>query len=115
MAVWTEAMSLKILISDDDTYDGRPLYEAIVHAARDAGLAGAKVIRGITGYGRSGHIHETWRGFSYDMPIVVELIDTDAKIDAFLPVVTRLRAGALVTRQPVQILEPHGAPTTAAK
>jgi uncharacterized protein len=112
MAVWTDATSLKILISDDDTYNGRPLYEVIVHAARDAKLAGAKVIRGITGYGRSRHIHETWHGFSYDMPVVVELIDTDAKIDAFLPTVQRLRAGALVTRQPVQILEPHGATET---
>ena len=113
MAVWTDATSLKILISDDDTYDGRPLYEAIVHAARDAKLAGAKVIRGVTGYGRSGHIHETWHGFSYDMPIVVEVIDADAKIDAFLPTVQRLRAGALVIRQPVQILEPPGESGTA--
>ena len=114
MAVWTDAMSLKILISDDDSHDGRPLYEAIVRAARDAKLAGAKVTRGITGYGRSRHIHETWHGFSYDMPVVVELIDTKEKIDAFLPTVQHLRAGALVIRQSVQILEPHGASQAAA-
>lgn len=105
MAVWSNAMSLRIFISDDDSYDGRPLYEAIIHAAREAKLAGAKVIRGITGYGRSAHIHETWRGFSYDMPVLIELIDTDENIDAFIPSVERLRAGALVIRQPVQILE----------
>jgi uncharacterized protein len=114
MAVWTDATSLRILISDDDTYEGRPLYEAIVHAARDAELAGAKVSRGITGYGRSRHIHEKWHGFSYDMPIVVELIDTDEKIEAFLPILQQLREGALVTRQKVQILEPHGAAETVS-
>jgi uncharacterized protein len=110
MANWTEATSLRILISDDDTYEGRPLYEAIIREAREAKLAGAKVIRGITGYGRSAHIHETWRGFSYDLPVVVEIIDNDAKIDAFLPTVERLRAGALVTRQRIQVLQ-RGAET----
>jgi len=108
MASWTEATSLRILISDDDTHDGHPLHEAIVRAAREAHLAGAKVTRGVTGYGRSGHIHETWRGFSYDLPVVVEIIDTAAKIEAFLPALERLRGGALVTRHPVQVLEPHG-------
>jgi uncharacterized protein len=108
MPDWTKGMSLRVLIGDDDSHDGRPLYEAIVHAARDAELAGAKVIRGIAGYGRSGHIHETWRGFSYDLPVVVELIDTAEKIEAFLPTVQKLRAGALVIRQPVEILEPQG-------
>ncbi|HXP03889.1 MAG TPA: DUF190 domain-containing protein [Stellaceae bacterium] len=49
MANWTEATSLRILISDDDTYEGRPLYEAIIREAREAKLAGAKVIRGTTG------------------------------------------------------------------
>ena len=111
MAIWTNATSLRILISDDDSFEGRPLHEAIVHAARDAKLAGARVSRGVTGYGRSGHIHETWHGFSFDLPIAVELIDTTENIDAFLPVIERLRAGALVIRQAVQMLEPHG--TTA--
>ena len=63
MANWTDATSLRILISDDDTHDGQPLHETIVRAAREAQLAGAKVTRGVTGYGKSGHIHETWRGF----------------------------------------------------
>ncbi|HWB49094.1 MAG TPA: DUF190 domain-containing protein [Stellaceae bacterium] len=114
MPVWNEAISLKIFISDDDTYDNRPLYEALVDAARAARLAGALVMRGITGYGRSGHIHETWHGFTYDLPVVVEFIDTKEKLEAFLPVVERLRAGALVIRQPVQILEPHGRAPAAA-
>ncbi|HXP03545.1 MAG TPA: DUF190 domain-containing protein [Stellaceae bacterium] len=113
MANWTEATSLRILISDDDTHSGHPLHEAIVRAAREAHLAGAKVTRGVTGYGRSGHIHETWRGFSYDLPVVVEIIDTDAKIEAFLPTLERLRGGALVTRHRVQVLGPSN-PAAAA-
>jgi len=107
MAVWSNAVSLRIFISDDDSYDGRPLYEAIVRAARETELAGAKVIRGITGYGRSGHLHKAWHGFSSDMPVVIEPIDTDEKIDAFIPTVERFCGDALVVRQ-VQILEPHG-------
>jgi PII-like signaling protein len=106
MSGWTDATSLRILISDDDTHEDRPLSAAIVRAAREAGLAGAKVVRGTAGYGRSQHIHETWRGFDYDLPIVIEIIDTDAKIDAFLPTVQRLRGGALVVRQRVEVLEP---------
>ncbi len=106
MSVWVEAISLRILISEDDSKDERPLHEAILKAARDAGLAGGKVIRGVSGYGRSRHIHESWHGFSYDLPVVVEIIDSEEKIDAFLPTVQQLRQGALVTRQRVQVLQP---------
>lgn len=113
MSVWTTTTSLRILISEDDTYDSRPLYHAIIAAAREAKLAGAIVTRGIAGYGRSAHIHEVWRGFSYDLPVVVEIIDSEAKIDAFLPTLERLRSGALVTRERVQILQSPG-PAAAA-
>ncbi|HTW53978.1 MAG TPA: DUF190 domain-containing protein [Bradyrhizobium sp.] len=106
---WTEAISLRILISEDDSHDERPLHEAILKAAREAGLAGGKVIRGVAGYGRSRHIHESWRGFSYDLPVVVEIIDSEEKINAFLPTLQRLRQGALVTRQRVETLLPDDA------
>ena len=105
MSTWSDAVSLRVLVSDDDTHEGRPLFEALVRAAHDAGLAGTNVTRGIAGYGRSGHIHERWRGFSYDLPIVVELIDTDEKIDRFLAIVQELRQGALVTRQRIDVLQ----------
>ena len=105
MSVWAEAVSLRILISEDDSHEERPLYEAILKAAREAGLAGGKVTRGVAGYGRSRHIHERWRGFSYDLPVVVEIIDSEEKIEAFVPLLHRLRQGALVTRQRVQMLQ----------
>ena len=56
---------LRIYIGDDDTYGERPLYEAIVRAAHDAGLAGATVLRGLLGFGRSAHLHEIHKGFSH--------------------------------------------------
>ena len=80
-----------------------PMLDAVM---REAGLAGAKVTRGVAGYGRSRHIHESWRGFSYDLPVVIEIIDSEEKIDAFLPALQRVRQGALVTRQRLEILSP---------
>ena len=106
MPVWADAISLRILISADDSHDERPLHEAILKAAREAGLAGGKVMRGVAGFGRSRHVHESWRGFSYDLPVVVEIIDSEAKTDAFLPTLQQLRQGALVTRQRVEVLLP---------
>jgi len=106
MSAWADAISLRILISEDDSHEERPLHEAILKAARDAGLAGASVSRGVAGYGRSQHIHESWHGFSYDLPVVVEIIDREEKIEAFLPTVQRLRQGALVIRQRLQVLQP---------
>ena len=105
MASWAEAISLRILISEDDTQDERPLHDVITRAAREAGLAGVKVIRGVAGYGRSRHVHESWRGFSYDLPVVVEIIDSAEKIDAFVPTVQQLRQGATAIRQRVQVLQ----------
>jgi uncharacterized protein len=63
------------------------------------------VLRGIAGYGRSTHIHEVFHGFSYDLPVVVEVIDTAEKIDGWLGTLEGLRQGALVMRQTVQILQ----------
>lgn len=61
--------------------------------------------RGIAGYGRSTHIHEIFGLLAYDLPITVEIIDTDDKIDAWLPVLEGMRQGALVTRESVQVLQ----------
>lgn len=114
MSAWADAVRLRILISNDDTYGGQPLHEAIVRAARDAELAGITVVRGIAGYGRSTHIHEVFRGFSYDLPVVIEVIDTADKIEGWLGILESLRQGALVTRETVQILQPSRAVASSA-
>lgn len=66
----------------------------------------SKVIRGVAGYRCSRHVHESWRGFSYGLPVVVETIDREENIDAFAPTVQQLRQGATVIRQRLQVLQP---------
>ncbi len=114
MTAWVDATLLRILISDDDTYGDQTLQDAIVRAAREAGLAGITVSRGIAGYGRSTHIHEIFGLLAYDLPITVEIVDTPEKIDAWLPVLENMRQGALVTRERVQVLQPHRAAVSPA-
>ena len=104
-----DAALLRIYIGDDDTYHEQPLAEAIVRAARDAGLAGATVLRGMLGFGRSAHVHEIHKGFSHDLPVVVEIVDEPAAIEAWLPVLedmNMLRAGVVVVER-VQIARFH--------
>lgn len=107
MSAWIDATLLRILISDDDTYGELTLREAIVKSAREAGLAGITVSRGIAGFGRSTHIHEVFGLLAYDLPIMVEIVDTPEKISAWLPVLDGMRQGALVTRESVQVLQPR--------
>ena len=104
MLISGDATLLRIFLSNDDTDETRPLYEAILAAARDAHLAGAIVWRGIAGYGRSMHIHEVLHGFSYDLPVVVEIIDSDEKINAWLPTLEGPLGGGLVTVEKVHTL-----------
>jgi PII-like signaling protein len=107
MSSFVDATLLRIFIGDDDTYQERPLYEAILAAARDAGLAGATILRGLAGYGRAALIHGTFRGFSRDLPIVVEIIDSETTIVAWLPTLEALlRGGGLVTLEQIRILQP---------
>ena len=94
-------------------HDHHPLYEAIVRAARDAGLAGATVLRGMMGYGRAGRI-ETAKilDLSDDLPVVVEIVDAEARIEAFLP---RLQAmgPCLTTLEKVRVLRADPARTSS--
>jgi uncharacterized protein len=99
-----EATLLRAYIGDDDTYEDAPLSEAIVREARRAGLAGATVFRGRLGYGASSAIHRFDGMFSQDLPIVVEMIDTEEKITSFLPLLDRMMRGGLVTTHPLQIV-----------
>ena len=78
---------LRIFVGEDDKADGRPLYEAIVLKAREAHLAGATVLRGPLGFGRSSRLHTAKvLRLSQDLPVIVEIVDTEDKINAFLPI-----------------------------
>ena len=100
---------LCIYIGENDRWQHRPLFEALVLAAREAGLAGATVCRGSMGFGASSRQHTAKiLQLSMDLPIVLEMIDTEEKIAAFLPRLDAMITGGLVTLEPVQILHYRG-------
>lgn len=107
MNVPERGVLLRIFIGESDKEPGgdRPLYEAIVRRAREAHLAGATVLRGPMGFGRHSRVH-TAKLFelSTDLPIVIEIVDSEEKVDAFLPVVDELVTEGLVTLEAVRIV-----------
>ena len=106
MHVPREAVLLRIFIGEDDRIKGRPLYEAIVLKAREAGLAGATVLRGPMGFGKSSTLHTAKvLRLGEDLPMVIEIVDTQEKIDAFLPVLDPMMGSGLVTLERVQVLQ----------
>jgi PII-like signaling protein len=114
MQLVRDAVLLRVFFGEDDTYKNLPLYEAIVLKAREMHLAGTTVLRGSVGFGHSSHIHTTKiLRLSQDLPIVVELVDTQDKVDAFLPILDEMMSSGLVTLEKVQVLQ-YGKPPRAA-
>ena len=106
MSLPRDAMLLRIFLGEDDKHQGRPLYEAIVLAARNAKLAGATVLRGPMGFGRSSRLHTTKiLRLSQDLPLVIEIVDTEEAIKAFLPTLDSMMGSGLVTLEKVQVLQ----------
>lgn len=107
MQVPEEAQLLRIFVGESDKHGHHPLYEVIVKQAREAHLAGATMLRGPMGFGKSSHIHtEKILQLSMDMPCIVEIVDSEEKIGAFLPILDSLiaEAGALVTLENIKVL-----------
>lgn len=99
------AQLLRIFIGESDRYEHRPLYEAIVLRARERHLAGATVLRGPMGYGHSSRLHTAKiLRLSMDLPLVIEIVDTEANIQAFLPELQTMVGGGLITLEKVQVL-----------
>jgi uncharacterized protein len=99
------AVLLRIFIGEDDRFDGHPLYEAIVLKAREQGLAGATVLRGPMGFGHSSRLHTAKiLRLSEDLPVVIEIVDHEDKITAFLPLLDSMVTGGLVSLEEVRIL-----------
>lgn len=100
----TDNRLLRIFIGESDTYEGQPLYEAIVLALRREGLAGATVLRGIEGFGKSSRVHTAHiLRLSEDLPIVIECVDTAEKIEAILPTLDTMIGDGLVTMERVDV------------
>ncbi|HVV02374.1 MAG TPA: DUF190 domain-containing protein [Verrucomicrobiae bacterium] len=101
-----DAMLLRIFIGESDRWEHKPLYETIVLKAREAGLAGATVLRGSMGFGKSSHLHTAKiLRLSFDLPVVIEIIETEGKINAFLPTIKEMMKGGLVTLEKVRVLD----------
>jgi PII-like signaling protein len=106
-----EAMLLRIFIGESDRWHHQPLYEALVIKAREMHLAGATVLRGPMGFGKSSRIHTAKiLRLSMDLPIVIELVDTEEKLIAFLPVLDEMMKGGLVTLEKVRVIDYRAAP-----
>jgi PII-like signaling protein len=105
MQIPEKASLLRIFIGEDDKANGRPLYEAIVLKAREVHLAGATVLRGPLGFGRSSMLHTAKvLRLSQDLPVVVEIVDTEEKINGFLPILTDLTKSCLITLEKVTVI-----------
>jgi uncharacterized protein len=106
MQIPRDAVLLRVFFGENDKHGHLPLYEAIVLKAREMNLAGATVLRGPMGFGHSSHIHTTKiLRLSQDLPIVIEIVDSQEKIDAFLPTLDGMMSSGLVTVEKVQVLQ----------
>ncbi|HEX2367486.1 MAG TPA: DUF190 domain-containing protein [Bradyrhizobium sp.] len=106
MQIPKQAVLLRIFIGEDDRSGGSPLYEAIVLKAREQHLAGATVLRGAMGFGASSRLHTTKiLRLSEELPLVVEIVDSEEKINAFLPMLDGMMTSGLVTLEKVQVLK----------
>jgi hypothetical protein len=100
-----DAMLLRIFIGESDRWQHKPLFEAIVLRAREMHLAGATVLRGPMGFGKSSRLHTSKiLRLSYDLPLVIEIVDAEDKINSFLPVLDEMMKGGLVTLEKVRVI-----------
>ena len=106
MQIPHEAVLLRIFLGESDRHEHKPLYEAIVLKARELHLAGATVLRGPMGFGKSSRLHTAKiLRLSLDLPLVIEIVDSEEKIQSFLPVLDQMMGGGLVTLEKVKVLE----------
>ena len=104
MQIPKDAVLLRVFIGESDRSESKPLYEAIVLKAREMHLAGATVLRGPMGFGHSSRLHTAKiLRLSEDLPLVIEIVDAEEKIEQFLPVVDRMMGHGLITLEKVQV------------
>jgi len=101
-----EAVLLRIFIGESDRWHHKPLYEAIALKAREMHLAGATVLRGPMGFGKTSRIHTAKiLRLSFDLPLVIEIVDAEEKINDFLPALDEMMKGGLVTLEKVRVID----------
>jgi PII-like signaling protein len=106
MKIPETGLLIRIFIGESDSYDGIPLYEAIVKHARKLNVAGATVIRGIMGFGATSRIHSSkMLRLSEDLPIIIELVDSEEKINALMPFLDEHVKEGLITMESVKVIK----------
>src|SRR5881628_957101 len=106
MEIPRDAVLLRIFLGESDRWKHQPLYEAIVLKAREMHLAGATVLRGPMGFGKSSRLHTAKiLRLSMDLPLVIEIVDEEQKIQAFLPALEEMMGSGLVTLEKVRVLQ----------
>jgi PII-like signaling protein len=104
-----DAVLLRIFLGESDRWHHQPLYEAIVLKAREMQFAGATVLRGAMGFGKSSRLHTAKiLRLSMDLPIVIEIVDSEEKIQSFLPVLDEMMGGGLLTMEKVKVVDYRG-------
>ncbi|HEY7913361.1 MAG TPA: DUF190 domain-containing protein [Blastocatellia bacterium] len=106
MKISEDGQLLRIFIGDSDRWQGKPLYEAIILKAREMGIAGATMLRGMMGFGANSRIHTAKiLRLSEDLPIIVEIVDNAEKIERLLPVIDEMVQEGLVTLEKVRVIQ----------
>jgi len=100
-----ERTLMRIFIGESDKYEGRPLYEALLEHFRKKGLAGATVLRGVAGFGASSVVHtDKVLRLSLDLPLIIEVVETEEAIEALLPDLERMMGGGLITLERAKVI-----------
>jgi hypothetical protein len=106
MKLHEQGQLLRIFIGESAKYQGKPLYQAIVHKAKELELAGATVTRGISGFGPRSKVHTTkFLRLSVDAPLVIEIVDSEEYIQRILPFLDEVVANGLITLEKVQVIK----------
>ena len=106
MKITGQGMLLRIFIGESDRWHGKPLYEALVLKAREMGLAGATVIRGVEGFGAHSRLHTAKvLRLSEDLPLIIEIVDGEERIREFIPICDTMIEEGLITLERVEILK----------
>jgi len=106
MKIEGEGQLLRVFIDENDQWEGKPLYAAIVHCARSEGLGGATVLRGMMGFGANSLIHTASKSshIPEDLPIVIEIVDKPEKIKKFIPTLDHMVKEGLITLEKVNVI-----------
>jgi PII-like signaling protein len=104
MRLTGEGLMLRVFVDENDELDGKPLAQEIVKLARSHGMSGATVLRGVMGYGANSLIHAVRQGIADDMPLVIEIVENEAKVKSFIPVLDKIVKEGLITLEKVNII-----------